>query len=657
MKRRLPIGAEVRPDGAVHFRVWAPKRRQVDVVIVPARQSDGPRVVGLAAEGRGYFSGTLDDVAVGARYRYRLDGGDAFPDPASRFQPEGPHGPSQIVDPGAFRWTDRKWRGAKIAGQVIYEMHLGTFTSEGTWRAAARELRELADLGITCLEIMPIAEFPGEFGWGYDGVDLFAPMHRYGTPDEIRAFIDQAHGAGLAVILDVVYNHIGPDGNYLRQYADEYFSTKHSTDWGEAINFDGPDAGPVREFFASNAAYWIDEFHFDGLRLDATQNIYDEGPRHILADIVERGRAAAGRRSTIFVGENEPQNSTLVRDLDQGGYGLDALWNDDYHHAAVVALTGKSEAYYADYTGTPQEFLSAVKYGFLYQGQWYRWQGQRRGSPTLDLEPTCFINCLENHDQVANSATGQRIHQQSSPGLWRAMTALTLLAPQTPMIFQGGEFASSAPFLYFADHTPELSQLVRQGRSDFLVQFPNIELGDVHQRLADPGDRETFMRCKLDFTERTTHRDAYELHRDLLRLRREDPAFGVQRRGAVDGAVLGDRVILLRFFSGAGDDRLLIVNLGRTLEFNPAPEPLLAPPAGRHWSMAWDSDHPRYGGSGTPPLEAARRMQGERLWEEANRRQRGDDSRVGSLKPEDVWHIPGECAVVLTPAPRSSTAK
>ena len=308
-----------------------------------------------------------------------------------------------------------------LKGQIIYEMHVGTFTPEGTWAAAARQLRELSRTGISVIEMMPIADFPGEFGWGYDGVDLFAPCRLYGTPDDLRAFVDTAHSLGMGVILDVVYNHFGPDGNYLTVFSDAYFTRRHKTDWGTPINFDGPDSGPVREFFITNARYWIEEFHFDGFRFDATQSIFDESEEHILAAIGKAARAAAGKRSIFLVAENEPQETKLIRPRREGGYGLDGLWNDDLHHSAIVALTGKHPAYYTDYRGTPQEFISAVKHGFLYQGQRYSWQKQRRGTPGRGLAPEAFVGFIENHDQVANSAAGERVRLTTSPGRYRAL--------------------------------------------------------------------------------------------------------------------------------------------------------------------------------------------------------------------------------------------
>jgi maltooligosyltrehalose trehalohydrolase len=624
VRRKLPVGAEALPEGGVHFRVWAERRSRVAVQL--ETESGPPQIVELEGEPGGYFSVYVEDARPGSLYRFRLDGDEQlYPDPASRFQPEGPHGPSRVVDPDSFRWTDDEWQGRSLRGQVIYEMHVGTFTREGTWGAASLELAELAALGVTVIEMMPVSEFPGRFGWGYDGVDLFAPTHLYGEPDDLRRFVNEAHRVGIAVILDVVYNHLGPDGNYLSQFATTYFTDKHKTEWGDAINFDGESSGPVREFFLSNAAYWIKEFHMDGLRMDATQSIKDESKEHILAAIrreVREAAAAGGHRQTIIVGENEPQEVKMVRPRAEGGYGLDGLWNDDFHHSARVALTGKNEAYYTDYLGRPQEFISALKWGFLYQGQRYRWQRHRRGTPALGLKPEQFIIFLENHDQIANSGRGERIHLLTSPGLYRAMTALMLLAPNTPMLFQGQEFAASTPFYYFADHKEELAELVRRGRVEFLAQFRSIGTPEMRACLVDPASYEAFERCKLDFSERENNRAVYDMHRDLLKLRREDAVFCNQRERAVDGAVLGDEALVLRFFGEGGDDRLILVNLGVDLKLNPAPEPLLAPPEGTIWTTLWSSEDCRYNGSGTPPLET-----------------------------KENWHLPGRATIVMKPAP------
>jgi maltooligosyltrehalose trehalohydrolase len=617
-QRRLPVGAEYVGDGQTHVRVWAPAATRVDVVV------DSDASTPLGDEGNGYFGGFVG-ASPGARYQFRLDTADLLlPDPASRFQPHGPHGASVIVDPVAFRWTDDRWRGATLEGQVVYEMHVGTFSGPGTWAGATDELPELARLGITMIEVMPVAEFEGRYGWGYDGVDLFAPTRLYGEPDDFRRFVDAAHGAGIAVMLDVVYNHFGPVGNYLRMFSPAYFTDRYENEWGDAINFDGPDAAPVREFFETNARYWISEFHLDGLRLDATQQIFDQSPDNIIAVIGRAAREAAAGRPIVIVAENEPQNTVLVKPLDQGGYGLDALWNDDYHHSAMVALTGRSEAYYSDTRGVPQEFISAAKYGYLFQGQLYSWQRKPRGTPGWELPPAAFVTFLQNHDQVANSAHGRRGHELTSPGRWRAMTALTLLMPGTPMLFQGQEFSASTPFLYFADFEPELAAAVCKGRGDFLMQFPSVKDFLKHGVLADPGDPSTFGRCKLDLRERTTHAAAYALHADLLRLRRENLAFRRQALHAVDGAVLSASAFALRFFTpDHADDRLLIVNLGADLKSRSFAEPLLAPPDGTDWTTRWSSEDPAYGGTGSPNLL----------------------STAG-------WHVTGESAIVLEPGPR-----
>lgn len=611
MIRRLSAGVELQAGGRAHARVWAPGHTSVEISI----EGRGAWQT-LAPEADGYFGVFLDDATAGARYRVRVDGGPPRPDPASRWQPEGPHGPSAIVDPSSFPWTDGRWGGVSAVGQVLYEMHVGTFTREGTWDAAARELESLARLGITVIEMMPVADFAGRFGWGYDGVNLYAPTRLYGTPDDLRAFVDRAHALGLGVILDVVYNHLGPDGNYLADFSGEYFTDKYRNDWGQAINFEG--APGARAFFVENATYWIDEFHFDGLRLDATQDIHDASREHVIAEIARRARAVAPHRVLYLVAENESQDTALVRHPQDGGVGLDALWNDDFHHTAIVALTGRREAYYADYKGSGQELISCAKYGYLYQGQWYSWQKQRRGSPALDLPASAFVAYIENHDQIANSAFGRRLHQLSSPGRYRTLTALTLLGPATPMLFQGQEFASSAAFLYFADHGPELGEPVTAGRREFLQQFANIADPEVLEALPSPVDQATFERCRLDLSERERHREAMALHTDLIALRRGDAVIHGAATRRVDGATIATEAFVIRYFGGPAGDRLLVVNLGCDTDLVPAPEPLLAPPAGTHWRLVWSSESVRYGGQGTPPVRS-----------------------------DAQWHIPGEAAVLL----------
>lgn len=606
-----PVGAEVQENGT-SFRVWADLHKKVSILINQTAHTLDP-------EDNGYFQGHVAGAGEGDTYSFLLDGEGPFPDPASRFQPRGPHGPSQIVNPNKFRWADESWQGISLPGQIIYELHVGTFTAEGTWQSASRELSALADLGITVIEVMPVCEFQGTFGWGYDGVDLFAPTHNYGTPDDFRAFVNAAHFNNIGVILDVVYNHLGPDGNYLPSFSQHYFTNDHKTDWGAAINFYSLKSGPVRQLFSANAAYWIKEYHLDGLRLDATQNIYDKSKDHIIAELTRNARRAGDSRNIIIVGENEPQDTTLIRPPCKGGYGIDALWNDDFHHCATVAATGKRGAYYMDYLGTPQEFLSSLKFGFLYQGQWYSWQKQRRGSSTLDTNPAALIVYLQNHDQISNSARGQRLDELTTFGRLKALTAVTLLGPATPMLFQGQEFSSSAPFLFFADHKPEIASQVRDGRKGFLAQWPNLARSQV--KYNDPCSKETFEKCKLNFTERIKNNHIYALHRDLLALRKNQPLFSRQNRH-FDGAILGPEAFVVRFFSDDHqDDRLLIVNLGTDLNLTPSPFPLLGQSANMEWAILWSSEDPSYGGDGTAPFDS-----------------------------DSNWTIPGHAAIVLQPS-------
>jgi maltooligosyltrehalose trehalohydrolase len=615
--RRLPVGAEVQADGSVHFRVWAPRPRAIHVVVetTAGEQIDVP----LHAEGEGYFAARLPDVGAGRRYRYSLDG-RLFADPASRFQPEGPAGPSEIIDPAAYRWRDASWHGLTMTGQVLYELHVGTFTAEGTWRAAMERLPHVKAVGVTAVEVMPIADFPGRFGWGYDGVFPYAPTRLYGAPDDFRAFVDAAHEIGLGVVLDVVYNHFGPSGCVHREYADGYFTRMYDNEWGEALNFDGRDAGPVREYFIANAGYWIDEYHLDGLRLDAIQSINDRSADHVVFAITRRAREAAAGREVIVMAENERQQTKFLRGGRAVG-AIDGVWNDDFHHSAVVALTGRREAYYSDHRGAPQEFISAAKRGYLFQGQYYAWQKQPRGTRTDHIPPSAFINCLENHDQVANSPDGRRLHQRTAPGRYRAMTALFLLMPQTPLLFQGQEFGASTPFLYFADHEGDLAEAVRKGRAEFLSQFPALATPEAEAFVPLPHDPATFERCKLPWEERERHVAHRRLYGDLLALRRDERAFREQRPGAIDGAVLADHAFVFRYATDdARDERIVVVNVGTDLIADSFAEPLLAPPEGYRWQTRWSSEDRAYGGAGTYPVATT-----------------------------NGWRLPAESTIVLAP--------
>ena len=453
---------------------------------------------------------------------------------------------------------------------------------------------------------------------------FFSLQTSAGGANQLKHFVRACHQRCIAVILDVVYNHFGTVAWTLSEFSEWYSSRRYKSDWGGAVNFDDEHSGPVREFFLANVAYWIDEFHLDGLRFDATQAIHDSSASHILTEMVAVARKAARKRTIFLVTENEPQNVRMVLPPAAGGHGMDAAWNDDFHHSAVVRLTGHNEAYYSDFLGTPEELLAALKYGFIYQGQFSQWQKKPRGTPAAGIPSSAFVTFIQNHDQLANSLTGMRIDRQTSPGRLWAMTALWLLAPQTPLVFQGQEFAASAPFLYFADYSGDDAARVAKGRADFLKQFPSLSTPEVQSRLPRPSDRASFERSKLDFSERDRHAEIYALHVDLLRLRREDPVFARQSASAIDGAALGPDALAVRYFADGRNDRLLLVNFGRDLKLSPLPQPLLVPPAECRWKMVWSSNAPEYGGPGTPPLEI-----------------------------ETGWLVPGEGAIVLIAMPRT----
>jgi maltooligosyltrehalose trehalohydrolase len=620
VKRRYPIGAELIGHNQTHFRLWAPKAKRVDLVLEDSRPKNSRQGFhALEAEKDGYFCGVAN-AGPGARYRFRVNN-NSYPDPASRFQPDGPHGSSCIVDSAQFRWTDSQWPGISLKGQIIYEMHIGTFTKEGTWRAAAQQLEELVGIGITVIEMMPVADFPGKFGWGYDGVDLFAPSHLYGTPDDLRSFIDRAHSLGLGMILDVVYNHFGPDGNYLGIFSDDYLIRGNENEWGDAVNFDGPNSGPVREFFITNGRYWIEEFHFDGFRFDALHAIRDQSGEYIIGAVGRAAREAAGARSIILIAENDRQEARMARPRCEGGDDLDGMWNDDFHHSAVVALTGRKEAYFGDYRGAPQEFISAAKHGFLYQGQAFSWRKALRGTPTLGVPPEAFVCFIENHDQIANTGPGERLRLQTSPARYRAMTALLLLGPWTPLLFQGEEFGASSPFMFFADlGDVSVRNAIRKGRAEWLAPFLSFSEEQAWKTLPAPDDPEVFVRCKLDFSEREKNQQLYDLHIDLLKLRREDSRLRQQIPDSSDGAVLGTMSFVLRYLSQEDDDRLLLINFGERLVLHPASEPLLAPPSGCTWKTLWTSESSRYGGEGAIVIAGQKQ-----------------------------WCLPAESAVVLRP--------
>lgn len=611
--RRLPIGAELvrlgEEDG-VSFRCWAPEWPNVTLVLEDGTERE--RALPMRREARGYASVFVPGIGAGAQYRFRL-GDTLHADPASRFQPEGPFGPSEVIDPRAFDWSDRSFAGHAADAHVIYELHVGTFTREGTFAAATARLAYLRALGITTIELMPLADFGGARGWGYDGVNLFAPTRIYGRPDELRAFVNAAHALSLSVILDVVYNHLGPAGNSLFVFAPQYRAERAGNEWGDALNFDGRDSEAVRELFIANARYWIEEFHFDGLRLDATQAIADGSTEHVIAAIARAAREAGGGRPIFLTAENEPQDIRHVAPPAHDGFGLDAMWNDDFHHSARVALTGAIDGYLHDYRGTPQELISALKRGFLFQGQMYPWQRNPRGTPALDVGARHFVHFLTNHDQEANIALGSRLVTQGSAGRLRALTALLLLGPSLPLLFQGQETGTERPWYFFVDHDETLNQAVRAGREKFVTQFARFSRAAIEARLRAPGDVATFEECQLDDSERDLDAPWVRFHRDLLALRRADDVFRLRGDVTLDGAVLGEGAFVLRWLTGdATRERLLLVNLGAAVHFASCAEPLLAPPrAETMWEVAWSSENAAYGGLGAYDRPIAR--QGIRL--------------------------------------------
>lgn len=596
--RSLPLprlGATVPPGGGVEFRVWSPGARLVELELFG---NQGTRRIPLLPELEGYHAITVPNAAPGVRYRFFVDGAGPFPDPCSRFQPEGPHGPSEVVDVGAFMWTDAGWSGLQREGLVIYELHTGTFTQAGTFAAIIPELPRLVELGVNALELMPVAEFPGARNWGYDGVNLFAPSHAYGGPEGLRRLVDAAHHHGLGVLLDVVYNHLGPDGNYLRAFSSHYFTDRHRTPWGDALNFDGPHSRPVRDFVLANAYHWLAEYHLDGLRLDAVHAIYDNSPTHILTELAAHARLAGAPRSVVIIAESEANDVRLIR---PDGVGLDGVWADDFHHAAHVRLTGERDGYYVSYTGTATELAKAVTEGFIYQGQRSPHTGRPRGTRVTDEPAAAFVLCLQNHDQIGNRAEGERLITLTDRERYLALTALLLLAPETPLLFMGQEYGASTPFLFFTDHAPELGRMVTAGRRKEFAAFPAFQDPARRERIPDPQAIETFMRSKLDPAERARNAPIERLHRDLLALRRTDPVLRVQDRARTRAiAPTPDVLALLRWTET--EHRLLLLNLGPAVRI-PWGELNLVPGL---LSLRWHSRAATYGGDGaTPSLDAA----------------------------------------------------
>jgi maltooligosyltrehalose trehalohydrolase len=558
----MPFGAQLTESGAVRFRLWAPKAHKVELVLTGP---SAPQSATMQSSGDGWFALETHAAHPGSLYRYRIDGAQEVPDPASRFNPQGVHGPSEVIDAGAYAWDDATWRAPAWHAAVIYELHVGTFDPAGTYAAIIPRLAQLVRLGVTAIELMPLAAFPGERGWGYDGVLLYAPQVSYGRPEDLKALVAAAHRHGLAVILDVVYNHFGPEGNYLHLYAPQFFNEKKQTPWGAAINFDGPDSRTVRDFFIENALYWLQEYHIDGLRLDAVHAMHDSSEPHFTNELAQKTRTATGRG--VYLTLENFDNNTALLGAPGAAARSDAQWNDDVHHCLHVILTGETHSYYADYREEPHALLArALAQGFAFQGEHSGHAGTARGRPSGSLPPTAFINFLQNHDQVGNRALGERITRLvDEPAALRASSSILLLAPCPPMIFMGEEWAADEPFPWFCDFEPQLQLAVTQARER---EFPGAPA---------PGELSTFKSAQLDWGVRRQpeHARVTTHYRRLLTIRRRDinPLIPLMAAGHATHSP-GSAAFAVDW---KAEDQVLhlIANMGKT------PAPLPARAAGR----------------------------------------------------------------------------
>ena len=588
--RLVSQGAELQGEGVV-FRTWATGKKNVSVVVLGDHESV-VREIPMEREASGYYSAIDPAASAGTLYKYRLDG-HLVPDLASRFQPQGVHGPSQVVDGHSFGWTDSEWKPTALHELVIYELHVGTFTREGTFEAIAARFDYLKGIGVNAIELMPIADFAGDRNWGYDGVSIYAPSRAYGKPDDLRTLVNVAHQAGLTVILDVVYNHLGPDGNYMGVYSDHYFNASHHTPWGAAFNLDGPDAAPVRSHFAENPLYWVKEFHIDGFRLDATHAIPDDSPKHLIQEIAERIQALGG----LVICEDPRNERQLLLPRDQGGYGCDAVWADDFHHVVRVQMTNENEGYMAYFKGTMEELVKTMREGWLFTGELQK-DGIPRGTTGADLEPEHFVHCISNHDQVGNRAYGERLNQLISPAAYRAASALLLMEPYTPMFFMGQEWAASTAFLYFTDHHDELGKGVTEGRRKEFAEFSEFRDPAKRARIPDPQAVTTFTNSKLDWTqlEGQPHLETLRLYRDFLRFRRDN--LTDRRRGRWQVERVSRTAIAIRYRRKDTGDILVVAQLlANETVLELGENELLRPGKGRSWKFVKSTNEKIYGGT------------------------------------------------------------
>lgn len=565
------LGANVEGH-TTRFRVWAPEVARAEVVI----ESPGEAAAHAMSRGaEGFHEATLPGVDAGALYRYRLDGRGPFPDPASRFQPQGVHGPSQVVDWRHYPWGDGRWAGLALEDTILYELHVGTFTPPGTFRSAASRLSELKELGVTAVELMPVADFPGRWNWGYDGVAPFAPARCYGTPDDLRALVDQAHSLGLAMYLDVVYNHLGPDGAYQSSFSRFYYSETHKSPWGAGINFDGPLSEPVRDYVVENAMRWVHEYRFDGLRLDATHAIVDDSRRHILASIagaVHQSLEGSGRVVQV-IAEDGRNLASLVKPEREGGCGLDGVWSDDFHHEMRRALAGDSDGYFQDFDGSASSIAATARQGWFFTGQPSGYFGHTRGSDPAGVALSRFVFFIQNHDQVGNRAFGDRMHHTIDAAAWRAASALLLVLPEVPLLFMGQEWSASTPFQYFTDHNEELGHLVTEGRRREFSRFAAFSDPATRERIPDPQSEDTFHGSRLSWEERTQepHASVLRLYGRLLELRREEPALRTGGRDLFEIEASGEDSLIVRRGCRTGGAVLAVVRLRGAGRVNAGP--------------------------------------------------------------------------------------
>jgi maltooligosyltrehalose trehalohydrolase len=520
-KHEMPFGAEICDDATVRFRLWAPRASSVALQLkIP------DRALPMSRLSEGWFE-LVTKAGAGTQYSFKIDDTQLVPDPASRLQPSGVHGPSEVIDPFVYEWQDANWKGRPWDEAVIYEVHVGTFSPEGNFAGVEAKLGHLADLGVSAVELMPLASFPGERNWGYDGVLPFAPANCYGRPEGLKRLIDAAHAKHLMVFLDVVYNHFGPEGNYLGLYAPDFFTQRHHTPWGQAINFDGPHSRTVRDFFVHNALYWLEEYHFDGLRLDAVHAIHDDSRPHILTELAEVARTKFGVERHIHLVLENDNNAAhyLCRDPAAHSWCYNAQWNDDIHHALHVVVTGQKDGYYSDHAQNPLWHLGrCLGEGFSFQGEKSAFRdGAKRGEPSRDLPPTCFVSFLQNHDQIGNRALGERIAQLADAKKVRLAMAILLLAPSPPLLFMGEEFAAASPFLFFCDFGPELAAKVTEGRRAEFARFEPFNSPEAQAQIPDPNADETFLHSKLDWDSvgREPHANWLNFYQNVLQCRRE----------------------------------------------------------------------------------------------------------------------------------------